>query len=177
MTPAPQTIIAGICQLYGPSLKVPAGLDGAKVLWALAGCESDFGVNGLPKHEDAYCAGHRYDIPALTRKWGCAAHCSYGPWQMMYAHLEDDLPEPLRDPSLLIFAAGSASLPFANAAGFLCRATVAFVNAEILGRQKATTLQQIAKAYNHGNWADGYDDFGYTDRAAKFYAIPFPKEQ
>jgi len=175
--PTPQQVIATLCRKYGPSLRLPSGGDGARVLWALAGCESDFGAYPLPKHEDGYCAGHRYDIPALTKRWGCAAHCSYGPWQLMFPHLWDLLPAPMRDPSLLLFAAGDAGPKFSAAADYLCAATVSFVNAEILGRQKATTLEQIAKAFNHGNWADAYDDSEYTDRARRFYQTPLPQEE
>src|SRR6185437_2959221 len=172
----PQQVIAALCRVHGPKLSVLAPLDGERVLWALAGCESDFGVYGLPKHEDGYCAGHRYDIPALTKRWGCAAHCSYGPWQVMFAHLDYLLPSPQRDPSLLIFAAGDAGPKFAATADYLCAATAQFLAAEILGRQKASTLAEIAKAYNHGNWADDYDDSEYQGRAQKFYDTPFPQE-
>src|SRR5579875_2365414 len=108
----PQQVVAALCRKYGPQIHVAAPLDGARVLWALAGCESQFGAYPLPKHEDGYCAGHRYDIPALTKRWGCAAHCSYGPWQAMWAHLEDLLPSPLRNPAMFIFAAGDAGPQF-----------------------------------------------------------------
>lgn len=172
----PQQLIAGLCRKYGRQLHVPADLDGALVLWALAGCESEFGAYPLPKHEDGYCAGHRYDVPELTRRWGCAAHCSYGPWQMMFSHLEDILTAPLRDPAKLIFAAGDTSIAARTSADYLCAAAVQFLNIEILGRQKATTLAEIAKAWNHGNWRDQSDDSAYTDRAARFYAQPFPPE-
>lgn len=168
----PQQIISDLCAKYGPRLSVQVPLDGARVLWALAGCESDFGVNGLPRHEQGYCYGHAYDVKPLSRQWGCAAHCSYGPWQMMFAHLHDLLPAPLRDPSLLIFPAGENGQKFRIAADYLCVAAVDFLNAEILGSQGATTLAQIAKAWNHGNWRDSYDDSGYTTRAARFYDVP-----
>lgn len=175
----PQRIIAKLCLTYGPKLRVgqlAAPLDGARVLWALAGCESDFGVNGLPRHEPGYCYGHTYDVPALSRRWGCAAHCSYGPWQMMFPHLDDLLPSPLRDPSLLIFPAGCADSAFEARADYLCAAAVEFLNAEIFGRQKAATLAQVAKAWNHGNWRDSYDDSAYIGRAHKFYTTPYPTE-
>ena len=171
----PQEIIASLCRKYGTQLRLPAGV-GERVLWAIAGCESEFGAYPLPKHEDGYCSGHRYDVPALTRRWGCAAHCSYGPWQVMFAHLVDLLPPQMRDPSLLIFPAGETGLKFAVAADYLCAATVEFINAEILGRQKATTLDQISKAYNHGNWADSFDDSDYQRQALKFYNTPMPQE-
>lgn len=170
----PQQVIANICRAHGPSVNVPQGLDGARVLWALAGCESDFGAYPLPRHEPAYCYGGRCEIKTLSRVWGCAAHASYGPWQMMFCHLNDVLASPLRDPALLIFASGSAGPDFDAIADSLCAAAVEFLNSEILGRQQATTLAEIAKAWNHGNWRDQFDDSEYTDRAAKFYAYPFP---
>ncbi len=170
-------IIATLCRRYGSRLHVLPLLDGARVLWALAGCESDFGAAALPRHEEGYCYGHRYDVKALSRAWGCAAHCSYGPWQMMYSHLEDYLPSPLRTPVGLVYQPGDVSAKMRTANDYLCAAAVRFLNDEILGRQRATTMAQIAKAWNHGNWADDYDDSAYVNRALKFYDTPYPQSE
>ena len=36
--------LAALCRQYGPGLHLPAGLDGAQLLWASAGRESFFGA-------------------------------------------------------------------------------------------------------------------------------------
>ncbi len=176
---SPKAAIARLCMAYAPHLRAPASVDPAKVLWALAGCESDFGAAALPRHEAAYCniGRGRYDVTALTRQWGCAAHCSYGPWQMMFGHLVDF--HPLHDaltPAFFIVRPPTTAgdLEYTVMAEHSIRCAVAMLNAVILGRQGATTLAEVAKAWNHGNWRDQFDDSAYTDRAARFYATPFP---
>ncbi len=173
----PQQVIAGLCRQYGRNLKLPQGstLDGAKVLWALAGCESDFGARAVARHEPGYCYGHIYDPKELSGKWGCLAHCSYGPWQMMYPHLVTYSGIPIT-PMDFTIGAGWSGPGFTRAADRAALAAKTMLNEEVLGRQQATTLEQIAKTWNHGNWRDDYDDSAYTDRAAKFYATDFPAE-
>src|ERR1700694_4168431 len=70
---------------WGKMLQVPEGIDGPRLLWALAGCESSFGANCRPRHEPYYhdlaAKGTNAKLVALTRMWGCDAHSSFGPWQ------------------------------------------------------------------------------------------------
>ncbi len=172
-TQTPQSIIAKLCQQYSPMLKVPAGLDPARVLWALAGNESSFGLNSLPRHESAYCYGHEYEVRALSHRWGCASHCSYGPWQMMFSHLVTYLGETA-EPFAFVFEWGQSDEHFELGAHFAVKGAVAMLNQEILGRQGATTLDQIAKSWNHGNWRDSFDDSVYQHRAQTNYNAPWP---
>jgi hypothetical protein len=84
-------IIAALCRKHALGLFTPANwqgtpLDKVRLLWAIAGVESSFGFNCNPRHEQGYCFGGRYLDPARTREWGCLAHCSYGPWQVMFPH-------------------------------------------------------------------------------------------
>lgn len=90
MKVAPE-IVAALCRKHGPDLFTPATwqgtpLDKAKLLWALAGNESSFGLNCNPRHEPGYCFNGRYFDSERTRQWGCLAHCSFGPWQVMFTH-------------------------------------------------------------------------------------------
>jgi hypothetical protein len=90
MKVAPE-IIAALCRKHAPDLFTPANwqgtpLDKVRLLWGIAGVESSFGLNCNPRHEQGYCYGGRYLDTERTREWGCLAHCSYGPWQVMYAH-------------------------------------------------------------------------------------------
>lgn len=170
-------IVARYAKVYGPDLKLlDSRIDGARLLWAIAGAESDFGEYALPRHEPAYCSGHRYDIPALTKRWGCAAHCSYGPWQMMFPRLVDFCSAP-QSPHLYVVEAHQADSHFLGMTVIAAGAAVRMLNQEILGRQQARTIQEIAKAWNHGNWRDQFDDSAYVDRAVKFYSTPFPEPE
>jgi hypothetical protein len=84
-------IIAALCRKHGTGVLVPVKwqgtpLDRTKLLWAIAGVESSFGLNSVPRHEPGYCYGGRYFDRERTHEWGCLAHCSYGPWQVMFPH-------------------------------------------------------------------------------------------
>ncbi len=90
MKVAPE-IVAALCRKHAPDLFTPASwqgtpLDKVRLLWGIAGVESSFGLNCNPRHEPGYCFGGRYLDPERTREWGCLAHCSYGPWQVMFPH-------------------------------------------------------------------------------------------
>jgi len=84
-------IVAALCRKHAPDLFTPTSwqgtpLDKVRLLWAISGVESSFGLNCNPRHEHGYCFGGRYLDPERTREWGCLAHCSYGPWQVMFPH-------------------------------------------------------------------------------------------
>ncbi len=132
--------ISALCRQYGPQLHCPADVNGAQLLYALAGNESSFGRDSRPRHEMGYCTG-RYStnplVVALTQKYGHDAHCSYGPWQTLLVNASSYTPDQLRqDPDACI------------------RAVLAFLNREIFGRQGATTIAQVGDAYNSGNFRD-----------------------
>ena len=84
-----QEQIAAQCRISGPQLVgLPAGIDGAQLLWAISGNESSFGANCAPRYEPAYDVGGRYGsgpvMKPLLEKFGSAAACSYGPLQLMF---------------------------------------------------------------------------------------------
>jgi hypothetical protein len=155
-----RSTVAALCTRFGAALKVPAGIAGAQLLWALAGNESSFGVRCGPRHEGAYCRGGKYFDPALTSLWGCLAHCSYGPWQVMYPNISRggnvDPLDAARRPEIT-----------ANAA-------VRFLNEIIFGREKAATIKQVADAYNSGDWRDDNKPEGYIAELVKNYAVAMP---
>jgi hypothetical protein len=90
MKVAPE-IIAALCRKHAPDIFAPVDwqgtpLDKVRLLWGIAGVESSFGLNCNPRHEQGYCFGGRYLDTDRTREWGCLAHCSYGPWQVMFSN-------------------------------------------------------------------------------------------
>jgi hypothetical protein len=120
-------------------VQVPAGIDGPQLLWALAGCESSFGANCKPRHEPYYhelaAQGTNTRLVALTTRWGCDAHSSFGPWQELLVNCSDSM----------------APEDFANLSR--CGLEVAqFLNSYVFEHRKATTVEQVAETYNSGKW-------------------------
>jgi len=88
MNSFPKADVLAACAKYGPVLKVPTGLDGERVMAALASNESSIGVNCGPRHEPAYDVGGSVwasspDQRALVAKYGRDGASSFGPWQLM----------------------------------------------------------------------------------------------
>jgi hypothetical protein len=79
------------------------GIDGKRLIYALAMNESSGGKNCNPRHEMGYCTGVYSKNPIiinLTAKFGHMAHCSYGPWQIMLDNCPPGYtPDQMRDPA------------------------------------------------------------------------------
>lgn len=95
MKVAPE-IIAALCRKHAPGLFTPAtwqgtALDKVRLLWGVAGVESSFGLNSTPRHENGYCYNGPYFNSVASHAWGCLAHCSFGPWQVMFANFPVDV--------------------------------------------------------------------------------------
>lgn len=133
--------LAQACRAWGGHLWLPPGIDGPKLLWAISGCESSFGVNTNPRQEPYYThlaeSGKNEQLAALAAKFGIAdAASSFGPWQELLVNCS-----PAMTP---------ADFASANRAGM---EVASFINNRILKSQHATTVTQIAEAYNSGKWA------------------------
>ena len=62
--------VADQCRISGPDLAgLPRGVDGAQLLWAMAGNESSFGVNCTPRHEPAFDVGVEKDLSDYFAKY------------------------------------------------------------------------------------------------------------
>jgi hypothetical protein len=151
-----QQQIAAMCREYGPELgPLPAGVDGVQLLWALAGVESSFGYDTTPRHEPAYDRGGRYathaPMPLLLAKYGSAAACSYGPWQVMLCN----------------FPAGT-TIAAASDLETAAKATVIFLNI-LLRHWHPTDLDDIGECWNAGHITP---DPAYTSKLDKAYATP-----
>ena len=96
--------VAAACRKFGTLLWLPAGahIDGPRLLWAMSGNESTFGHHCTPRHEPAYCTGiysRVSTVVALTEKYQHAAHCSYGPWQILLVNCDEGVsPEDTAQP-------------------------------------------------------------------------------
>jgi hypothetical protein len=132
----PRATIFALCLKYGPELKVPAGLNGPRIMAAIASNESTMGDDCDPRHEPSYDVGGRYDEGeqhALLEKYGRAAACSYGPWQVL----------PLN--------AAFTPLELASDPDIGAQAFVTFFNAYVIGDHRAQSIQQIGQIYNGGH--------------------------
>ena len=148
--------IAAACRNYGPGVgPLPAGVDGAQLLWAIAGVESSFGLNCQPRHEPAYDVGGHYathaPMPGLLQAWGPAAACSYGPWQLMLC----DAP------------VGMTPQGFDSLDG-CAKASLADLNRK-LRNFKPQNLAEIGECWNAGHITP---DSAYTNKLARSYALP-----
>lgn len=155
--------IAQACRAYGPLLRLEnaPGVDGPTLLWALSGRESSFGANCKPRFEPAYYTGGRYAAAdsqkALIAEFGQDAAYSYGPWQVMLCNAPGFTPDEL-------------GMDLEKAAV----ATVGFINRRILIAEHATTVDQVADAYNSGNWRDNIHPVDYCLAVGKFYRAGLP---
>jgi len=134
-------IIAGLCRVRSRDLLRPrpgdlANVDPVKLLWGIAGVESQFGELSNPRHENGYCFAGRYFDAKATAAWGCLAHCSYGPWQVMFNHF----PQTISPIGLLVQADGSA------AADASLQAAIGVLNQAIA--RGAANLTDLVVAYN-----------------------------
>lgn len=165
--------IARLCRQYGQLLDLPSAIDGPRLLWAIAGNESSFGANATPRHEAAYCYGGKYfkaakngnPLAALTKSWGCLAHCSFGPWQILLVNV------PTFSPMELMTDAEVSA-----------RAALQHLNRNVLRsidlqRPVANVLRDIGDAFNSGNARDQIIPEEYIRRLVGNYVVPFPKEE
>lgn len=168
--------VANACRKWSGKLWLPegCGIDGTHLLWAISGCESSFGVNCAPRHEEAYCTG-RYstnpEVKALTARYGHAAHCSFGPWQTLLINVE------CFGPGDVLLMDGDVAPEDLNDCDQACQRAVIFINHNILRREGARTVGEIADAYNSGDWRDRLVPHRYIADCERYYekiTIPTP---
>lgn len=149
--------IADACRAYGPQLtELPYGVDGVQLLWALSGNESSFGANCTPRYEPAYDVGGRYADADLLARFGRAAACSYGTWQIMFVNCPPNyVPSDMNDLDKAAVA------------------TVLFLNRQ-LNRFRPSTLRSIGAIWNGGNPGalQRPEVQVYADRLERNYAVP-----
>ncbi|KKL59468.1 hypothetical protein LCGC14_2215080 [marine sediment metagenome] len=143
-----------LCRMGGQMLHDErVDVDFEALLWAIGGVESSFGTFFGPRHENAYCRGGRYFSRVLTRKHNCMAHCSYGPWQLMYANAvsikKAITPELMLEPL--------HALPI----------TVGWMRRVV--RRGANTPSKIADAWNSGSHRDSIVPRKYIIKVLSLY--------
>ena len=156
-----RALIASICLAHAPGITPVPGIDSAKLLWGVAGNESSFGDAFAPRHEASYC----YEGPAFnaqaTKVWGCLAHCSYGPWQVMFAN----------------FPPGISPILLAQTGPTMAEACVIAAVAEINSAIKrgAATIPEIAEVYNAGSLRPRVVPAEYMAKLLTSYKTPMPQ--
>lgn len=159
-------------EMYGPEaiemavtrgaagLHVPVGWNARALLFALARQETtSWERMRASKHENVYCYGGRYHSAKLKpEEWlyGCAVHCSYSPWQIMYptAYLHGFRGDPvaLRSPLVAIDY------------------VVAELNRKVFDKFIDETIEDVADAWNSGTARDGIEPIPYKKAVAAHYA-------
>ena len=140
--------------------------DGARVLWAIAGCESDYGrLAEYARHEPAYMPGGRYyqrsfDQRVAWQRWGVAAACSWGAWQLMAPTARE---------------MGYAGPPSGLMVHEVCArwATTLIVQRFIQGHG-ARSIRDVLDAYNSGSHRDRIEPVGYIGKGLAAYAADLP---
>jgi hypothetical protein len=154
---------------WGPLLHLAStGINPYAVLRGIAHVESDDGARWQATlHEPAYCYGGRYygadtpgaeDLRRLSVPYGCLAHSSWGPWQMLFitAYEEGfrDDPVRLRDP----IVSGEFVVKYLN------RTLDAFPD---------TKPEDLADAWNSGHARDKFIPTAYVEKFMEAYrALP-----
>jgi hypothetical protein len=122
---------------YGPLLRLPASIDGTQLMAAVAQNESTMGADRGPRHEAVYDEGGMYASnttqASLLKRYGRAAACSYGPWQVMFVNCPGYTPTELE-----------------TNADSRARAFVAHFNSYVHGKNPAS-IEQIGQIYNGGH--------------------------
>lgn len=142
-------VVASICRQRADDLIAPHDVPGiawdrARLLWAFAGVESTFGLHSNPRHEASYCyGGPHFDVVA-TEEWGCLAHCSFGPWQVMF----ENFPKGIAPRDLLPIGDGSL------AAQLSVRAAIMILNRAFA--RGSQSFESLAIAYNGPKETDLY---------------------
>ncbi len=161
MKVAPE-IVAALCRKHAPGLFTPGQwqgtpLDKVRLLWGIAGVESTFGFDCNPKHERGYCYAGKYFDRDRSHSWGCLAHCSYGPWQVMF----ENFPLGVSPLSLMWDVDGSV------ASEIVVRGAVGVLNRAIAYGSKG--LSDIVLHYN------GPEDVEeYTAKLVECFDNPMP---
>lgn len=144
---------------WAATLNVPPTINPIALLRAIAAQETTDATRvAACKHEDAYCYGGKYHTDATRAaewRYGCAVHCSWGPWQIMYptATLRgfDGDPVALRDPMV----SGQY--------------VVAQINARVFDHFPDATIQDVFDAWNSGTARDSLFPAKYVSEATDLY--------
>jgi len=148
---------------WASSLRVPAGVNPIALMRAICDNETNGGARwGATLHEPAYCYGGKYYIGSealhrLSVPWGCLAHSSFGPWQILYItaneHGFSDDPVRLRDPMVC--------------AEYLTK----ILNSRVFDKIPDALPEEAFDAWNSGRARDGIIPVDYIKKAKAHYLL------
>ena len=149
-------MISRLIREHAPLIKAPEELNPEALLWALYWCEKYTAGNRVPRFEAAYAPGGRYFrfMKHLYDMWGEDACCSYSNFQILYpVAVELGYTGPP-----LALDHDSISLPY----------VVRYLNLRVFGRG-ASTIEDVADAYNSGSHKDANKPEEYIKRFVRRY--------
>lgn len=132
-----------------------APLDARRLLVAMGGRESSFGMNMKPRYEREWDAGGSVwkgsaALQKYIARYRTAGACSYGPLQVMAFNTPSAPQDLAADPELALQGA------------------IAFFNRYVIAHWRSRTLQQICRCWNAGH-PDGVPTPGYVDEVWQYY--------
>lgn len=170
MNPADvKAAISDAVEHWASTLRVPEAVSAISLMRAIADLETRAGERcWATRHEKSYCYGGPYytgDGPGgrpgddvlrqLTWQWGCLAHESFGPWQVLfitaYEHGFRDDPIRLRDPMV--------------SAEYL----VKILNRRLFDKHPDATVERALDAWNSGNPYDANVPKEYVRDGLSYY--------
>lgn len=135
-------------------------VDGARLLWAISGCESDFGrQREFVRAEPAYLPGGKYfGTQALAphwHRWGVLASSSFGSFQILF---------------VTAYELGFRGHPIDLQQDEIgAKWATRLITDRLIGRQGAATLAKVLDGYNSGTHRDGHVPAGYVAKGIRYY--------
>jgi len=164
-------ILLAACHVHGRDLSGPPvthngkPLDGARLLWAIAGVESDFGrLRTHARFERGYAPGGFYyersaELQRAYAEFNSLAASSFGSFQILYITARE---------------LGFNQHPLELRNDDTCaRYASQLIGTRFIGRQRCRTVASILDAYNTGNARDTNIPESYIAKAIKYYEAGF----
>jgi len=158
-------MIEKLIRQHAQDLRVAEGINAEAILWAIYRCEKYTATNQEPRFEPAYApGGHYYNhstpVQELYTKWGNWAACSYSNFQILFVTaVELGYPGPP-----LGLDRDEVALPY----------VVKLLNVRIFDRPGNETVEQVADAYNSGNFKDTNVPEAYIRKFVEAYNKALP---
>ncbi len=135
-------------------------VDGGKMLYAISGCESNYGrLREFVRMEKGYAPGGTYfkadHVKDAWNRWGCLAASSYGSFQIMFIVALE-----------LGYSMHPIELQNDRIGAFWA---TKLITDRFMGRLKAKTLSDVLDCYNSGYHKDQFLPSLYIEKGIKLY--------
>lgn len=152
-------MIKRLIEEYSPLVKAPNDLCACSILWAIYDCERYSKGNRVPRFEPAYALAGVYfktskHVREAYAKWGYWAACSYSNFQIMFITAQE---LGYTGPPLALDH-DSVAIPYVTR----------YLNKRVFDKG-ASTVEEVADAYNSGTYLDSNVPEKYIRKFVKQY--------